>query len=179
MCLPEVGVLLSLILAILSLAIPGWLAWQGRQRLALARSDVRALHRAARLYYEEYGLWPGHEACGGVDTRFGRARPNAEVVNILRAVGGAGNAGHSANIRRIVFLEVPARVPGKSGVNPAGEFMDPWGAAYQVVVDGDLDNNCDVAQSIHGRLSGAGFGAWSAGPDGKPDTADDIVSWKR
>jgi type II secretory pathway pseudopilin PulG len=177
--LPEVGVVLGVLMIAASLAVPAWFAWRAGQRVALARSDIRALAKAGNLYYQEYGQWPGHGAGGGADARFGLARPNAEVVNVLRAVGGAGNAGHSENSRRIAFLEAPAKVPGKSGINPSGEFVDPWGTPYQVAVDGDLDNNCDIPRSIHGKLAGVGFGAWSAGPDREPDTVDDIVSWKR
>lgn len=44
------------------------------------------------------------------------------------------------NPRKVFFLEVQDARPGRSGVNAAGAFVDPWGNAYRISLDGDSDH---------------------------------------
>jgi hypothetical protein len=175
---PEVVFLLACALIVVSLLIPGFFAWQRREKLVTARWDLAALLEAGHRYYDEYGVWPSAYAGDAADARYGTEMPNAELVNILRAVDGSGNGNHAANSHRIVFFQAPMRVPEQSGLDEAGNFVDPWGGQYQIVVDANLDNECDLPNSIYNNLIGEGMIAWSAGPDGKSDTADDLLSWK-
>ena len=145
----------------------------------MTRADLRAIVRATENFFNEYGYPPTalRNVPGGV--RFGDVRPNAEVLNPLRAVDGPGNENHRVNPNRLVFLRVPAVEPGRSGVNEQGEFLDPWGQPYQIVLDTDLEYIVRFPRSIYRPLDETSVAAWSYGPDRKPDSPDDILSWEQ
>lgn len=175
---PEMMFLLGAALFVASLAVPGWFMWRQRQRVALARSDLRAVCDAARTYFAEYGTWPTDLSGGIEDVRYGKELSNRDVLNALRAQDGPGNLGHRTNKRRISFLEVPPYQPGLSGLDAEGELLDPWGRPYQLLIDASLDNVCRSSTTVYGRREGEGFMMWSCGPDGMSDTRDDLRSWE-
>lgn len=174
---PEFAFWGGLLLLIVSLVVPGYYIWQGRQRLAMAGADLKALLAASRAFHKEYDQWPTILSGGLDDVRYGRDLANAEVMNVLRAVSGAGNTAHRVNRRKIPFLEVPPVGRGLSGVDPEGNFVDPWGQQYQFLLDASLDNNCFSRDTIYGHRENEGALIWSCGPDGISDTSDDLLSW--
>lgn len=153
--------------------------WRLHARQQMVYRDLSRLIRAGESFFREYGIWPTPHSGQYGDFRYGRDFPNAFVINILRSVPGDGNAGHSVNSRRIVYLEASPCTPGVSGLNEAGSLLDPWGHPYQIVLDTDLDNSCQIENSIYGAMPGYGMVAWSCGPDRISDTEDDICSWPR
>ena len=171
--------LLASILLIVSVALPArefFLRWQ---RLVMARGDLRSIVASIQRYHAQYLVWPGASSTHAAgDARFGRRVSNAEVLNVLRSIDGPGNRDHALNSNRVVFLDVAAAGPGLSGLNGRGEFVDPWGNPYRIVLDLDYDGVCEVDGSIYGRVQGEGAIAWSCGPDGKSDNEDDLQSWK-
>lgn len=171
---PEVVFVLAVALLFVSLVGPGVVGLRRQRQFAQARVEIEALLEAGGRFFSEYGTWPTSQGGEFGDARFGRERPNFELMNALGAVAGPGNEGGSVNPQHMVFLQVDAAAEGRT----AAEFTDPWGTPYQVVVDADFDNTCDVRQSIYGRLLGEGMVVWSCGPDRKSDTPDDILSWK-
>lgn len=175
---PELAIAAGCVLVVCSAVLPGRAVIGRRQRRAMAVDDMRALLAAGRSFYDEYGVWPTAHSGEFGDYRYGRSLPNAEVVNVLRAQDGPGNPDHSVNPRRMVFLEVKPYRKNWSGLDGQGEFLDPWGQPYQLVLDTDLDNNCEMEYSIHGRRQGQGMAVWSCGPDRISDTADDLLSWQ-
>lgn len=175
----EVLLLASLLLFILSMVGPGWWAWKRRERLQMARVDLRVLVEAVERYHREYGGWPGVMQTQSADLRFGRDESNAHVLNVLRAQEGLGNPQHRANEQQLVFIEVDPAGPGMSGLDTRGAFLDPWGTEYQLVFDANYDNVCEVEKSMYGRLIGQGHAIWSCGPDRLSDTPDDLLTWAR
>lgn len=175
---PEWVFLVAILLAVLSVAGPGWMVWRRNQRLHWAQTDLAVLVQACRRYYAEYGTWPTARGGGREDVRFGFEVANREVLNVLRAVDGEGNEEHRVNPRRIVFIEALAYEPGMSGLDEDGDFLDPWGTPYQIILDANLDNACRVPNTIYNNFIGEGMIAWSAGPDRISDNADDILSWR-
>lgn len=162
-----------------SLTVPPVLAFRTRKLAASAREGGDLLLRAGAEYRMEYGVWPTRRGIGRGDVRFGRRGiANREVVNALRALEGKGNEGHASNPRRIEFLRAGEFTPGRAGLDEHGDFLDPWGTPYQVVLDTDMNGVCDVADSIYGGGIDGGMLVWSCGPDRKSDTGDDVVSWK-
>lgn len=145
----------------------------------MALHDVAALERAIQRYQREYGKWPAPSQAGGADVRYGRRRPNAEIMRILRAESGPGNPEHALNPQRMVFIEMESHKPGWSGLDGRGEFLDPWGQPYQIVLDSNYDNAAQVENSIYPRLLGVGVMIWSYGPDTISETRDDLISWPR
>lgn len=169
--------LLGLLLFCAAVAFPAWEFVRRWQRLVMARGDLKSVVSAVQLFHARYHVWPGQTLQHG-DVHYGRTRSNAEVMNILRAADGPGNAGHVLNSNRVVFLDVATAAPGLSGLNSRGEFLDPWGSQYHIVLDLDYDNVCVTPDTIYQRIQGEGIIAWSNGPDRRSDTDDDLRSWK-
>ena len=67
---------------------------------------------------------------------------------------------------------------GRGGLDKNSNFLDPWGMQYQIVLD--LDNNqvCDLEDSIYGSANKTEVAIWSWGADMLPNTIDDVLSWK-
>jgi len=169
--------LFAIVLFAVSVAFPAREFVQRWQRLVMARGDLRSIVTAIQHFHARYNVWPGQTTQRG-DVHYGRTRSNSDVMNVLRAVSGPGNTDHAANTNRIVFLDVAPASPGLSGLNNRGEFLDPWGSQYHIVLDLDYDNVCISSDTIYNRIQGEGVIAWSNGPDGKSDTEDDLLSWK-
>lgn len=163
---------------VLSIVVPVWLQHIGARRLAMARQDVRALVMASERFFVEYGAWPSPHMGTAGDVRYGREWSNELVVNALRAVDGPGNEGYRLNPNRIVFLDPPRYRRGRSGLDASGAFLDPWGTPYQVVLDTDLNNTTVLSHTIYPNQIGVGVVVWSFGPDRRPDTPKDILSWR-
>lgn len=175
---PELLLFAGVMLLIGSSVLAVVFAWWQRQLSGQVRHDQQAVIEAATLYYKEYGRWPApvgfiyHE-----DQRFGRAVPNTAMFNILRAVDGEGNIDDEANRESIAFLNIESARKNRSGLDLKGQFVDPWGSPYQIVLDTDLDGACDVQYSIYGHHANTGILVWSCGPDRLSDTGDDLLSW--
>ncbi len=176
---PELAIVAGVIIVLISLVVPSAWGFYISHRKALARRDIRELVRAGERYVAEYGVWPTTHTHTYGDTRFGQQIPNREIMNALRAVDGPGNEKNAANPNRIVFLDVPLAQGGGRGIGPMGNFRDPWGTPYQVVLDTDLNGRCDVENSVYGMGIAGGMIVWSCGPDRRSDTPDDILSWQR
>lgn len=171
-------VVLGLLIAVFSIAIPTRVFFQQRRHLQETKRALRAVLNAGARFRMEYGVWPGVSG-SATDVRFGtREQPNRRFMNILRARNGPGNAQHSANPRKMVFWEPPSWRDGGVGVNESGDLLDPWGTPFQIVVDADLNGVCEVPRTLYGEGIESGILVWSCGPDGKSDTKDDILSWQ-
>lgn len=176
---PEWALLIGLLLLILAAVIPAWAAWRQRGRLVMARHDITALQTAILRYHREYGTWPAEATPGDTDIRFGARRSNAALIRVLRSDLLQDDQDAGLNPQRMIFIEVEPYRAGWSGLNQTGEFLDPWGAPYQVALDSNYDGATQVEGSPYGRISGTGVLVWSYGPDRKPETPDDLLSWSR
>lgn len=152
-----------------------------QDRVARVRADLDRFVEACERFYAEYEMWPSLYLNIEGDTRYGTTQhPNREVIQALTGVSGPGNPLHRLNPARILFLDLPpydAR-RGLSGLDANGDFLDPWGRPYQVVLDTDLDGRVVIDRSAWGAIEGTGVVIWSVGPDGISGTADDILSWE-
>ena len=176
---PEWLILSGVLCLVLTPIITGIMAYRLHRNYQSVRDELAAIERACALYFDEYGRWPSdHDPAFG-DVRYGREFPNANVVNALRAVSGPGNFNHTMNPGRIIMLEADKWRSGRSGLDRNGNFLDAWGAPYQLVLDVDLNNRCDIERSIYTRVENAGAVVWSCGPDGISDTSDDLLGWEQ
>ncbi len=167
----------GLALILVALLIPSCVAYEGARRERMVLRDMDRFIAAAERFFLEYGYWPSPHMGQPNDVRYGTTRSNQQVLNPLRAVAGPGNEGHELNPNRIVYLEVRPRRWGRSGLNDAGEWIDPWGMPYQIVLDTDMNNVATIADSIYANQMDAGVVIWSYGRDRKRDTVQDILSW--
>ncbi len=167
----------GVLLIVLSIVIPIWVGVEINRRQAMTRADLEMIVSASERFFVEYGYWPSPHMGTPNDMRYGRETGNDLVMNALRAVDGPGNEGHRVNPNRIEYVRLPGHGRGRSGLNDAGEFLDPWGSPYQIVLDTDMNNTCTMAHTIYPNQVGVGVVAWSFGPDRRSDTPQDILSW--
>ena len=175
---PEIAILTGILTVVIFTVWPTIWAIRLRKRVTETRQSIERLIDAGRQFNKEYGIWPTLRMQPSGDFRFGQEIPNLEVIHTLQAVDGIGNERHRTNPGRIVFFKAESHRFGRSGLSPDGDFLDPWGTPYQIVLDIDLNGLCDIDNSIYGRGIGQGMVVWSCGPDRKSDTPDDVLSWK-
>lgn len=171
----ELLMLCGVLVIAFSIFIPAYFHARHGAELDVVRRDFTRIVLAMDHFFNEYNTWPSALMGTARDVRYGQARGNREIMNVLRAEEPAGKRGPELNPNHIVFLELDDGAP----LSPEGDYLDPWGSQYQVVVDTDSDENCYVANSVYGLQRGQDLLVWSCGPDRKTDTADDLLAWSR
>src|SRR5438309_4878534 len=126
-----------------------------RAKKAQAKNDLTQIVTAVNAYYTEYGKYPMADARQGTDTLYGKSNTapgNEDVFNVLRAIATGVNASDVLNLRKIIFFSgkdggsrprsafATAATTDTQG-NPIniGAFVDPYGNAYMVAIDGSYD----------------------------------------
>lgn len=137
----ELLIVIAIIGILMSLLFPAVNGALDAARKAQAKNDVTQIATAVTAYETEYGKLPPGPTSSGADI---------EGVLLQSLTGTSTNN----NPRKIVFLEVNQSKPGKSGVDiitAPTKFVDPWGSAYQIVVDTDDD----YATPLDAKTAGA------------------------
>ena len=110
---------------------------------------------------------PSSVLAPALTARGGEAESDLEKVNHMlrnyRSLMGENPVGTNAEIMKALMGANPKGVkvgpPDGMSLNGAGELVDPWGTPF-----------------FFHALSGTQMEIWSAGPDRKMGTADDIIS---
>ncbi len=185
----ELLTVIAIIAVLMGLLFPAIGAIRETAKKTQAKNDLLNIVNAISAYYTEYGRYPSLGGGGGDITVTGG---NNDLMDVLRGV----SAGDSENPRRIVFLDAPIakEIGGEgsgrfiAGVGDDGNFVDPWGIAYNVRYDGDYDN--EITNPYTGGAGPAdlrkGVIAWSLGKDGQGGSGtfkqgsadDDVISWQ-
>ena len=178
---------------------------------AQAKNDLTQIVTAVNAYYTEYGKYPMADANQATDTLYGKSNTapgNEDVFNVLRAIATGVNALDVLNPRKIIFFS------GKDGGtrprsafatvattdtqgNPIniGAFVDPYGNAYMVAIDGSYDGaivdpspytDLPYPPGPPANTVRVGCFVESFGKDGKQGKAgnkvysgsDDVLSWQ-
>jgi len=196
----ELLAVVAIIAILVGLLFPAFKAVQNQARQTQAKNDLTQIVNAVNAFYTDYGKYPIVTA----DATYGSTTiPNNDLLYTLRAVALLSNANNAANPRQIPYISPPdVKNPTnpRSGIAtqaagsiPAGEFVDPWGAAYKVRIDGGYDNQ--VANPYTANAGATpnlqiGVIAWSVGVDGSGPPAvpggdkntgvfaDDVISWQ-
>jgi len=149
------------------------------ERKEAVMADLKIIRQAVIAFRSQNDGYPTRMDVE-YDFRYGLAEDlsNNEVFNALRAVDGPGNEGHVVNPKKQVFIDVALAERGRSGLNARNEFVDPWGEPYQIVLDLDNNNLCDLALTIHRSAKGRRVAVWSYGPDRRGNTEDDLLGWQ-
>ncbi len=160
----ELLVVISIIGILAGLALPAISGALDSARRTQAKNDVVQIATAITAYETEYGRLPGvtgsADFSGPVSSTLVQTLTGQDIAN---------------NPRAIVFIEVQeANTPAKrSGTNGTG-FIDPWGNAYQIAIDGDYNNTVSAgspSESLRKKVA-----VWNA-PTEKP-TRRTVSSWK-
>lgn len=198
--------------------------WKSKETALRAKAGnaVRAIVNSCKNYASDYGKFPpvpgaSNAGTGGSsgqnsilsfgDTQNGRCQvKNSELFDVLRAIDRGANAQHALNKRQQSYFSgdratVDPRNPrdgfadGKDfPTEIQGQYLDPWGVQYCVVLDGDNDGKLRLDsffsdQTDEMLLSAAAF---SMAPNGEiggkgyqgrlrkqnsTEPPDDIISW--
>jgi type II secretory pathway pseudopilin PulG len=120
---------MGIIAILMGLLFPAVNSVQESARRVQATTDVVNMSNAIIAYESEYGRLPlPSGSSGDIEAS------HPELFAILTAKN------DDLNPRRLSFLDVPRAKNGKNGTNEAGEYLDSWGTAYLIKMDGDYDN---------------------------------------
>ncbi|CAN5783240.1 hypothetical protein BH09VER1_BH09VER1_17990 [soil metagenome] len=131
----ELLIVIAIIGILMALLFPAVQGAIDSARRAQAKNDVTQIATAINAYVTEYGKMPMTSISGDTTVMLST---NGDAV--LAALMGVNT---NLNPRALVFLEVNDAKKGKSGITN-GTFVDPWGGAYYVTLDGDYDNKITV-----------------------------------
>lgn len=180
----ELLVVISIIAILASIAFSATRAVLAHAYKVETKSQLVALEVAVQSYLTEYNRLPG----SGTSDETLRLNQGTDV---LKQLLGEASGTNQVNRAGVSFLQVKMARSGKSGLLEHGDgylsLVDHWGNPLFLVLDSDLDGRISNPDRINedSRVSSAGpsmlrtrAAAFSAGPDGKSGTHDDIVSWR-
>ena len=186
----ELLVVIAIIAILIGLLFPAFRAVQDQAKRTQAKNDLTQIVNAVNAFYTDYGRYPLVTA----DTTItGTSTPsNADLFYTLRGVNAGLNLNNAANPRVIVFISPPyVKDPTnpRAGIGTTtgpGQYYDPWGTPYIIMIDGGYDNqlaNPFTANTGAGPATLAlGAIAWSLGKDQTQGTnfnaSDDVISWQ-
>lgn len=133
----ELLVVISIIAILASLAFPAVNGALDTAKKAQAKNNAVQIATAVAAYETEYGRLPTNSG--------------TTVGSTLMAALTAAST--TNNSRSIVFMEAQAWKKGKGGTNATGDYQDPWGGTYQILLDDDYDNRMT---NTFPKLSGSG-----------------------
>ena len=167
----ELLVVMTLIAILLGIGYPAFTSVMESARKTNAKNEEQQIIAAVNAFYTDYGKYPLVTA----DTTItGTSTPtNGDLFFTLRAVSGGANAGNVINTRAIVFIQPPVskdQTNPRSGIKTTtGVWYDPWGSPYNVMIDGNYDNqlvNPYTGDNPGGATLYLGVIAWSFGKNG-------------
>lgn len=215
----ELLTVIAIIAVLMGLLFPALSGAKEQARRAEAKTALGEITSACLNYRVEYGKFPpvtkaqsGSSSAGYYsygDTSEGKcATTNDTLFDILRSIDRGENAKFVMNKKQVKFIQTKV---AKDKKNPhsgfadgsdftanQGQYMDPWGAQYCVVLDAVENETIDMSpfySDLSGtqnvlRMSAAAFsmgkdnkrgGKGYAGKVRKPnsnDAPDDVISWQ-
>jgi Tfp pilus assembly protein PilE len=192
----ELLLVMTTIVILVGISYPAFIAILEQARKTQAKNEEQQIVTAVNAFYTDYGHYPLVTA----DTTLTGAT-NGDLFYTLRAVSGGANTANAVNTRAVVFMQPPISKSGtKGGINLAsGIWYDPWGSPYNVMIDGNYDNQLanPYADAPGGTTLYLGVIVWSFGKNGtlgggpaapgffaEPGTANnftvsgDVISWQ-
>jgi prepilin-type N-terminal cleavage/methylation domain-containing protein len=140
----ELLVVIAILAILMSMLFPAVNKALDNAKRTQAKNDVTQIAAALIAYQNEYGKLP----LPGGSTGDLLADTNGEFYDALAGTDTANNP------RGIVFLTAPRTTSGHSGrENGTGPYLDPWGNAYFVSMDGDYNNQLQGPDGSTNQLS--------------------------
>lgn len=167
--LVEMLVVIAILGVLMAMMIPAAGYIVKRAKVSTARSDAGIVVSVMMKYHAEYNRWPAAYKGDGSGTT------DQKWVTLMAPPPDSQRM--KDNFHMIVFFE-----SGGGALNKKGDFADPWGQAYNFMVDqtgvGELRNPNEEHETGDEIIRGKVI-AWSAGPDGNYETwEDNVVSWE-
>jgi prepilin-type N-terminal cleavage/methylation domain-containing protein len=179
----EMLVVIGIIALLATMAVPATNVVMSKVKRVRTQAALKDLTLGIKTYQTEYSRYPvpsGYTSETPV--------PLSQGAGVLKILLGGNDM--NMNTRGIVFIEPPPAkngAGGLTGTQGSYGYMDMWGQPYYIIMDVNYDNkiqNPDT-QNMDSTISqGAptqiisGAIAYSLGEDMKPNTTDDVVSWR-
>lgn len=132
--LVELLMAIGIIVILAAISIPTALSAIKKAETAKAQAEMTALVTAIKNYESTYGFLPFHfrKSSDTSSATDGEVQPG-DYSDFIRVLQGEDLKikGRKMNPRKLAFLEIQG--------NTKGEYEDPWGNDYTVVIDGDGD----------------------------------------
>lgn len=139
------------------------------------------METAVNNFFTEYGTMPTTSTTDEtVKTDSGTG------VTLLKVLLGQESVGTPMNTRGVKFLSAKEGKGKKGGLEYSGGttvsgLYDPWGGGFNVMLDGDYDEQVSpVVSGTTSKLNGRRVAVWSLGADGVKGGgkgADDVKTW--
>ena len=180
--LVELLVVIAIIAVLASAGFAAGNAAIQKARKTTALATATSIETAVNNFYNEYGSMPDN---GTTDTTL-NTKNDTTLLNVLLGLEDAGNT--VLNTRAIKFLSVKEGKANKNGLiyssngSSVDGLFDPWGGAYNVILDLDYDERVKPQPSAGGatQLNGRRVAVWTNGADGVNGggkLADDVKTW--
>ncbi len=179
----EILVVITIIAVLIGIAFPAVTGVMRKAKKVKAQAALKDITLGIKNYqveYNRYPLPPGQTSEQPI--------PLTQGSSVLKILMGTNDS--KMNPREITYIEPPMGKDGAGGLTGSeGNYalMDPWGQAYEVIIDANYDNkisNPDLKNEDPTISSGAppflvmGVVGFSSGEDKKANTKDDVVSWR-
>lgn len=132
--LVELLMAIGIIVILAAISIPTALSAIKKAETAKAQAEMTALVTALKNYESTYGFLPFHfkKSSNTSPATDGEVQPG-DYTDFIKVLQGENLEikGRKMNPRKLAFLEIQG--------NTKGEYEDPWGNDYTVVIDGDGD----------------------------------------
>lgn len=132
--LVELLMAIGIIVILAAISIPTALSAIKKAETAKAQAEMTALVTALKNYESTYGFLPFHfrKSSNTSPASDGEVQPGdySDFIKVLQGEN-LEIKGRKMNPRKLAFLEIQG--------NTKGEYEDPWGNDYTVVIDGDGD----------------------------------------
>lgn len=132
--LVELLMAIGIIVILAAISIPTALSAIKKAETAKAQAEMTALVTALKNYESTYGFLPFHfrKSSNTSPATDGEIQPGdySDFIKVLQGEN-LEIKGRKMNLRKLAFLEIQG--------NTKGEYEDPWGNDYTVVIDGDGD----------------------------------------
>mgnify|MGYP004455870445 FL=1 len=132
--LVELLMAIGIIVILAAISIPTALSAIKKAETAKAQAEMTALVTALKNYESTYGFLPFHfrKSSNTSPATDGEVQPGdySDFIKVLQGEN-LDIKGRKMNPRKLAFLEIQG--------NSKGEYEDPWGNDYTVVIDGDGD----------------------------------------
>lgn len=132
--LVELLMAIGIIVILAAISIPTALSAIKKAETAKAQAEMTALVTALKNYESTYGFLPFHfkKSSNTSPATDGEVQPG-DYTDFIKVLQGENLEikGKKMNPRKLAFLEIQG--------NTKGEYEDPWGNDYTVIIDGDGD----------------------------------------
>lgn len=132
--LVELLMAIGIIVILATISIPTALSAIKKAETAKAQAEMTALVTALKNYESTYGFLPFHfkKSSNTSPATDGEVQPGdySDFIKVLQGEN-LEIKGKKMNPRKLAFLEIQG--------NTKGEYEDPWGNDYTVIIDGDGD----------------------------------------